>query len=91
MAEIRQGYLDDYIQSTSGNIGIGTSVPNEKLEIIGGVTSQELSVTGIATLTSISGFVKKHADHLENISITIGDSGTLSGEVNIGAGLTMTV
>ena len=91
MAEIRQGYLDDYIQSTSGNIGIGTSVPNEKLEIIGGVTSQELSVTGIATLTSISGFVKKHADHFENVSITIGDSGTLSGEVNIGAGLTMTV
>ena len=39
MAEIRQGYLDDYTQITSGNIGIGTSVSNEKLEIIGGTTS----------------------------------------------------
>ena len=40
MAEIRQGYLDDYTQITSGNIGIGTSISNEKLEIIGGTTSQ---------------------------------------------------
>jgi len=91
MAEIRQGYLDDYTQITSGNIGIGTSVSNEKLEIIGGTTSQELNVTGIATLTSVSGFVKKHTDYAENVNITAGDSGTLSGEIVVGAGLTMTV
>ena len=48
MATIRQGYLDDYTQQ-NGNVGIGTSISNEKLEIIGGVTSQELNVTGIAT------------------------------------------
>ena len=91
MAEIRQGYLDDYTQITSGNIGIGTSVSNEKLEIIGGTTSQELNVTGIATLTSVSGFIKKHTDYSENADITAGDSGTLSGEIVVGAGLTMTV
>ena len=91
MAEIRQGYLDDYTQITSGNIGIGTSVSNEKLEIIGGVTSQELNVTGIATLTSVSGFIKKHTDYSENADMTAGDSGTLSGEIVVGAGLTMTV
>jgi len=91
MAEIRQGYLDDYTQITSGNIGIGTSVSNEKLEIIGGTTSQELSVTGIATLTSFSGFIKKHTDYNEDIDFDAGDSGTLSGEIIVGVGLTMTV
>jgi len=91
MAEIRQGYLDDYTQITNGNIGIGTSVSNEKLEIIGGTTSQELNVTGISTFAHVSGFIKKHTDYAENVNITAGDSGTLSGEIVVGAGLTMTV
>ena len=92
MAEIRQGYLDDYTQNTSGNIGIGTSSASDaKLEIIGGTTSQELNVTGIATFGSVSGFIKKHTDYSENVNITNGDSGTLSGEIVVGAGLTMTV
>ena len=56
MAEFRQGYFDDYSQQ-NGNVGIGTSISQEKLEIIGGTTSSELSVAGIATLTSASGFI----------------------------------
>ena len=76
MAEIRQGYLDDYSQQ-NGNVGIGTSVSNEKLEIIGGTTAQELDVTGISTFTHVSGFIKKHTDYAENVNITAGDSGTL--------------
>ena len=90
MATIRQGYLDDYSQQ-NGNVGIGTSISNEKLEIIGGTTSQELNVTGISTFTHVSGFIKKHTDYAENVNITAGDSGTLSGEIVVGAGLTMTV
>ena len=90
MAEIRQGYFDDYTQQ-NGNVGIGTSISNEKLEIIGGVTSQELNVTGIATFTYVSGFIRKHTDYSENAAMTAGDSGTLSGEIVVGAGLTMTV
>ena len=91
MAEIRQGYLDDYTQITSGNIGIGTTISNEKFEIIGGTTSQELSVTGIATFSSFSGFIKKHTDYNEDVNMTAGDSGTLSGEIIVGAGLTVTI
>ena len=91
MAEIRQGYLDDYTQITSGNIGIGTSAANEKLEIIGGTTSQELDVTGISTFSHVSGFIKKHTDYTGNIDFDAGDSGTLSGEIVVGVGLTMNV
>ena len=90
MAEIRQGYLDDYSQQ-NGNVGIGTSISNEKLEIIGGTTSQQLDVTGISTFTHVSGFIEKHTRYIENVNINAGDSGTLSGEIVVGAGLTMTV
>ena len=91
MAEFRQGYLDDYSQNSTG-VGIGTSSPvDAKLEIVGGTTTQELNVTGIATFGSASGFIEKHTNYTENVNITNGNSGTLSGEVIVGYGLTMTV
>ena len=90
MAEFRQGYLDDYSQNSTG-VGIGTSSPDAKLEIRGGTTTQELNVTGIATFGSVSGFIEKHTNYTENVNMTSGDSGTLSGEIVVGTGLTMTV
>ena len=48
MDRFRQGYLDDYSQNSTG-VGIGTSSASDaKLEIVGGTTTQELNVTGIA-------------------------------------------
>jgi len=90
MASIRQGYLDDYSQNVD-KVGIGTSISQEKLQVVGDVMSTGLSVTGIATLTSTSGFIERNLEYVENVDVDAGDSATLSGEIIVGAGLTMTV
>ena len=90
MATKRFGYLDD-LSLKNQKVGIGTSTANEKLEVLGGTRGGGAVVTGIATLTSSSGFLNKNTSYVENISINSGESGTLSGEVVIGAGLTMSV
>ena len=91
MATTRFGHLDDFTLKNS-KVGIGTSDPTEALEVIGGSRSKDIKVTGIATLTSYEGFLnKKTSYNTENIGIAGGESGTLSGEVVIGAGLTMSV
>ena len=91
MATKRFGYLDDFTLKNT-KVGIGTSTPQEKLEVIGGTRSKDLKVIGIATLTSYAGFLnKKTSYNTENIRIDSGESGTLSGEVVVGTGLTMIV
>ncbi len=91
MATTRFGHLDDFTLKNS-KVGIGTSDPTEALEVIGGSRSKDIKVTGIATLTSYEGFLnKKTSYNTENIDIAGGESGTLSGEIVIGAGLTMSV
>ena len=90
MATKRFGYLDD-LSLKGQKVGIGTSTPSEKLEVIGGTRGGDVVVTGIATLTSYEGFQNKKTSYVENVNITGGESGTLSGEVVIGAGLTMSV
>ena len=90
MATTRFGHLDDFTLKNS-KVGIGTSDPTEALEVIGGSRTKDIAVTGIATLTSYEGFQNKKTSYTENILIGGGESGTLSGEVVIGAGLTMSV
>ena len=55
MATTRFGHLDDFTQDGQ-RVGIGTSTPTEALEVIGGSRSKDITVTGIATLTSYEGF-----------------------------------
>ena len=90
MATIRQGYLDDFTIKNS-KVGIGTSDPTEALEVIGGSRSKNIEVTGIATLTSYEGFQNKKTSYVDNIHVDSGESGTLSGEIVIGAGTTLSV
>ena len=90
MATTRFGHLDDFTLKNS-KVGIGTSDPTEALEVIGGSRSKNIEVTGIATLTSYEGFQNKKTSYVDNIHVDSGESGTLSGEVVIGAGTTLSV
>ena len=90
MATKRFGYLDD-LSLKNTNVGIGTSTPTDKIEVVGGTRSKDIVVTGIATLTSYEGFLNKNTSYTGDVIIDSGESGTLSGEVVVGSGLTMTV
>ena len=90
MATIRKGYSDDFIIKNS-KVGIGTLTANEKLEVIGGTRGGSVFVSGIATLTSYEGFQNRNTSYTENVNIAGGKSGTLSGEIIVGSGLTMSV
>ncbi len=90
MATTRFGYLDDFSLKNQ-KVGIGTSTATETLDILGETRGINVSVTGIATLTSYSGFDNIKFKTTDNVLIGGGESGTLSGEIVIGAGTTLTV
>ena len=90
MSTKRFGYLDDFTLKNQ-KVGIGTSTANEKLEVLGGTRGGGVDVTGIATISSYSGFQNTKFTSTGNISIDSGESGTLSGEIVIGSGTTLSV
>ena len=65
MATTRFGYLDDFT-SKGKKVGIGTSTANEKVDVLGGTRGGGATVTGIATLTSYSGFDNTKFTNTEN-------------------------
>ncbi len=85
----RNNYSDDLVLK-DGNIGINTSSPSYKLDIADGNTKNiNANVTGVATFTSYSGYLKSN-QNVDNINVK-NSSGTLSGEIIVGAGKTLIV
>jgi len=92
MAEIRFNYGDKFTQTTDTNTGIGSTIPAVKLDVAGGASAGSLRVSGIATLSSYQGFVNtKMTTPTEGMIVEAGQSGSLSGEVVVSTGQTISV
>ena len=91
MAEIRFNYGDKFTQTSDSNTGIGSTIPAGKLDVAGGTSAGSLRVSGIATLSSYQGFVNTKLSTTENLIVEAGQSGSVSGEVVVGTGQTISV
>ena len=91
MVEIRFNYGDKFTQTTDTNTGIGSTIPAAKLDVAGAASAGSLRVSGIATLSSYQGFVNTKLSTTENLIVEAGQSGSVSGEVVIGTGQTISV
>ena len=92
MAEIRFNYGDKFTQTSDSNTGIGSTIPAGKLDVAGNTSAGSLRVSGIATLSSVSGFVNtKLTTNTEDYLIDAGNSRSVSGEVVVSTGQTISV
>ncbi len=90
MPTFRSNRSDDLVLK-DGNIGINTSSPDYKLDIaVGNSKNINANVTGVSTFSSYSGYLKSNQNIVDNINVK-NSSGTLSGEIIVGAGKTLTV
>ena len=93
MASIRRGYSDDFTLKNN-SVGIGTSTGQEALDVVDGVVKgQDLKVTGISSFTAYEGFLRADHQIAENTTLSFdqGPSASLSGEIIVGTGVTVTV
>ena len=92
MAKIRFGYSDDFT-AKNNKIGINTTIAQEKVDVVGVVKGKDLRVTGVSSQTGYEGFLR--ADHQieEETQLNFGQgiNASLSGEIIVGTGQTVTV
>jgi hypothetical protein len=91
MATNRFQFSDDFILN-NGNVGINTAIPQEKLDVVSIIKGDDLKVTGLSSFTTYDGFLNSNQNITETTTIS-GDkvSGSLSGEIIVGTGVTATV
>ena len=87
----RFNYSDDFVLN-NGKVGINSSSPQEKLDVVGVTKAENLSVVGVSSLTGYEGFLRANHNIAESTSLEGGQgiTGSLSGEIVIGTGVTVT-
>ena len=92
MATQRFNYNDKF-KLNGKKVGISSASPQENLDVASGTLKgvDLQSNSGITTFSTYEGFLNKKTTYTGNVHIDSGESGTLSGEIVVGSGLTMTV
>ena len=92
MAKIRIGIGSDF-RLNDQKLGLGENNPQERLDVAGVAKGQDLKVTGISSLTAYEGFLRADHQIAENTTLSFdqGPSASLSGEIIVGTGQTVTV
>lgn len=87
----RFNYSDDFVLN-NGKVGINSASPQEKLDVVGVTKADNLSVVGVSSLTGYEGFLRANHNVAESTSLEGGQgtTGSLSGEIVIGTGVTVT-
>jgi len=87
----RFGYSDDFVLN-NGNVGINSAIPQEKLDVAGSVRGDNVRIAGVSSFTTYEGFLNANQNIVENINLEAGQgiTGSLSGEVIVGTGITVT-
>ena len=92
MATQRFNYNDKF-RLNGKKVGISSASPEENLDVASGTLKgvDLQSNSGITTFSTYEGFLNKKTTYTGNVQIDTGVSGSLSGEIVVGAGLTVTV
>jgi hypothetical protein len=92
MANIRREFGDD-LTLKNGNLGINTTTTQERVDVVGVVKGRDLNVTGVTSLTAYEGFLRADNQIIEETNLEFGNGlkASLSGEIIVGTGVTVTI
>ena len=92
MANIRREFGDD-LTLKNGSLGINTTTAQERVDVVGVVKGRDLNVTGVSSLTAYEGFLRADNQIDESINLEFGNGlkASLSGEIIVGTGVTVTI
>ena len=92
MANIRREFGDD-LTLKNGNLGINTTATQERVDVVGIVKGRDLNVTGVTSLTAYEGFLRADNQIIEETNLEFGNGlkASLSGEIIVGTGVTVTI
>ena len=92
MANIRIG-LGSEFNLKDQKLGLGTDNPQTRLDIAGFHKAKDFKITGVSSFTAYEGFLRADHQIVENTTLSFdqGPTASLSGEIIVGTGITVTV